>query len=72
MLYLEYMSKKTRIQGFLTVAEAASLLGVAPITPRRWEAKGKIKSRRHPMNNYRIYTEEKVERIKKMIEGGDE
>jgi len=56
----------------MTVKEAARYLGVNPITLKRWEAKGKIKARRHPMNNYRIFTDEEVERIKQLIEGGDE
>jgi excisionase family DNA binding protein len=58
-----------RIQGFMTVKEAADYLGVKPITLRRWDKKGKLKTRRHPMNNYRIYTRKEVEKIKKMIEG---
>lgn len=55
----------------MTVKEAAEYLGVNPITLKRWEAKGKITARRHPMNNYRIYTEEEINKIKAIIEGGD-
>lgn len=55
----------------MTVKEAARYLRVNPMTLRRWEKVGKIEVRRHPMNNYRIYTKEEVERIKKLIEGGD-
>ncbi|MFH1892359.1 MAG: helix-turn-helix domain-containing protein [Candidatus Zixiibacteriota bacterium] len=64
--------KKTRIQGFMTVKEAAAYLGVNPITLKRWEKKGKLTARRHPMNNYRIFTKEEIENIKTMIEEGGE
>jgi len=65
------MKKKTRIQGYLTVKEAAQILGIDPLTLKRWDKKGKIKARRHPMNNYRIFTEEEVMKLKKLIEGGE-
>ena len=63
------MKKKTIIQGFMTVKEAAEYLGVSPITLRRWDKKGKLKTRRHPMNNFRIYSKDEVRRIKRLIEG---
>jgi len=55
----------------MTVKEAAKYLKVDPMTLRRWDNKGKLKTRRHPMNNYRIYSREDVENIKKLIEGGE-
>ena len=39
----------------LKIKEAALLLGVHPMTLRRWEKAGRIKVRRHPINNYRLY-----------------
>lgn len=39
----------------VTVKKAAEILGVNPETLRRWDNKGKLKTRRHPMNNYRVY-----------------
>jgi len=63
--------KKTRIQGYMTVKEAAKYLGVNPETLRRWDNKGKLKTRRHPMNNFRIYSKADIERIKKKISGGE-
>lgn len=47
----------------MTVKKAAALLGVHPETLRRWDWKGKLKTRRHPMSGYRIYSEEEVRRL---------
>ncbi len=43
---------------YLTVSEAAGFLGVSPWTLRNWDKTGKLKSRRHPINGYRIYRPE--------------
>ena len=40
---------------FLTVKEAAELIGVSPSTIRNWDRTGKVKAIRHPVNNYRLY-----------------
>ena len=47
----------------LTVKEAASLLGVTPITLRRWDHKGKLRSKRHPINRYRLYRKKDLEAL---------
>ncbi len=46
---------------YLTVKEAADLLGVTPLTLRNWDKAGKMKAYRNPINNYRIYKLEDVE-----------
>jgi excisionase family DNA binding protein len=43
------------LKDYLTVAEAAEFLGVTPTTLRRWDRKGKLRSKRHPINRYRLY-----------------
>ena len=40
---------------FLTVGEAAALLGVSASTIRYWDRSGKVRAIRHPVNNYRLY-----------------
>ena len=40
---------------FLTVSEAAALLGVSASTIRNWDRSGKVRAIRHPVNNYRLY-----------------
>lgn len=52
---------------YLTVKEASKILRVNPETLRRWDNTGKLKAKRHPMNNYRIYSPSEVEMVKKSI-----
>jgi DNA-binding transcriptional MerR regulator len=54
----------------LTIKQAAGILGVAEVTLRRWDALGKFKARRHPMNGYRIYAEKDVIRLRDRIWSG--
>jgi excisionase family DNA binding protein len=54
----------------LTVREAADILGVSPPTLRRWDALGKFKARRHPINKYRMYVEADVLRLRNAILAG--
>lgn len=56
----------------LTISEAAEFLGVSQVTLRRWDAAGKFKARRHPVNDYRLYRKTDVERLKQRIEHGQE
>ena len=39
------------------IKEAAEILNVSTETLRRWDRSGKFKGLRHPINNYRIYSE---------------
>lgn len=52
---------------YLTVKEAAKILGVNPETLRRWDNIGKLQTKRHPMNNYRIYDPVEVETLRNTI-----
>jgi len=51
----------------MTIKEAAAYLGVAPNTLRNWGASGKLKERRHPMNDYRLYTKAELDRLVKRV-----
>lgn len=53
----------------LTVQEVAALLGVNPETIRRWDNAGKFRARRHPINNYRLYSLKNVEGLRRKIQG---
>ncbi|OGT07183.1 MAG: hypothetical protein A2103_02185 [Gammaproteobacteria bacterium GWF2_41_13] len=53
----------------LTVRQAAKELDVCPDTLRRWDRAGKLKAMRHPMNNYRVYHAQTIDRLKKKITG---
>jgi DNA (cytosine-5)-methyltransferase 1 len=57
-----------RREGFLTVKEAAQLLGVCTNTLRSWGNSGKITEFRHPVNNYRLYKKAVLERLLQRLE----
>jgi len=44
-----------KLDDFLTVKEAAHVLGVSPSTLRNWDRSGKLEAIRHPVNGYRLY-----------------
>ncbi len=45
---------------YLTISQAAEILNVSTETLRRWDKSGKFPSSRHPMNKYRVYSEDQV------------
>ncbi len=49
----------------ISIKDAAKMLGVSSLTLRNWDKNGKLPAFRHPMNNYRVY---KVEDIDKLID----
>ena len=51
---------------YVTIKEASKILGVSPLTLRNWDKNGKLKALRHPINNYRVY---KMEDLEKIIQG---
>jgi len=55
---------------FLTIKQAADMIGVTPLTLRNWDKSGKLPSLRHPMNNYRVYKLEEIEKLISDIETG--
>ncbi len=48
---------------YLSIGQAAEKIGVSPETLRRWDKSGKFKSIRHPINNYRVYSEEQINNL---------
>lgn len=55
---------------FMTIKDAATYLGVSPLTLRNWDRQGKLPATRHPMSNYRIYKTEDIEKLLHDIEAG--
>lgn len=49
---------------FVTVKAACELLGVSPNTLRSWGAAGKVTEYRHPLNNYRLFLKDELEKLK--------
>ena len=55
---------------FMTIKDAATYLGVSPLTLRNWDRQGKLPATRHPMSNYRIYKTDDIEKLLRDIESG--
>ena len=53
---------------YITIKQASKILGVSPLTLRNWDNNGKLKAHRHPMNNYRVYKIEDLEKVIHEIE----
>ena len=61
------MKKKPK-KRYLTIKEAAEILGVTPLTLRNWDKSGKLRAYRNPINNYRLYKVEDIELFLRKIE----
>ena len=57
------MRAADNLASYLTVKDAAKLLGVTPTTLRNWEKSGKLVPRRHPINRYRLYRREELAKM---------
>lgn len=50
---------------YLSIKQASEILGVTPLTLRNWDKSGKFPASRHPINNYRVY---KIDDVNKLVE----
>jgi MerR family copper efflux transcriptional regulator len=57
------------ILDYLTVQQAAAVLGVSPSTLRNWDRAGKLKARRNPMNGYRLYARDELQKLLNSVKG---
>ncbi|HEY4504041.1 MAG TPA: MerR family DNA-binding transcriptional regulator [Candidatus Paceibacterota bacterium] len=48
---------------YITIKQAAKILGVSPLTLRNWDNSGKFPAGRHPISNYRVYKVEHLEEL---------
>lgn len=51
------------MDNYYTIKEAAKKIGVSAETLRRWDKSGKFTSQRHPMNQYRVYSEDQLSNL---------
>src|SRR5258708_39963233 len=58
------MVDKASDKEYLPVQRAARYIGVSAQTLRRWDAEGKLKSVRHPGNDYRYYKRADLEPLR--------
>ncbi len=49
------------MEKYLTISQAAEILNVSTETLRRWDKSGRFKSSRHPINNYRVYSNSQLD-----------
>jgi excisionase family DNA binding protein len=56
-----------RLDEYLTVSQAAVFLGVSPSTLRNWDKAGKVKAGRHPVNGYRLYRREELQKLMEQV-----
>jgi excisionase family DNA binding protein len=56
------------LSDYLTVRKAAQMLGVSVSTLRNWDRSGKLKPVRHPVNGYRLYRTEDLERLLRTVD----
>jgi len=54
-------------KNYITIKGAAEILGVSPMTLRRWDRSGKLKAARHRFNNYRVYRKKDILKIQKKL-----
>ena len=57
------MVSQTRLDTYMTVGDAARVLGVSIATLRNWDRSGKVTALRHPVNGYRLYRSEDLEHL---------
>ncbi len=58
------------MEKYLSIGQAAEVLGVSKETLRRWDKAGKFLSTRHPINNYRVYTDQQVQQLLQELGAG--
>ena len=59
----EEKTNSPNLSDYLTVREAADFLGVSSSTLRNWDRAGKLRAFRHPLNRYRLYKREELQRV---------
>jgi len=52
---------------YLTIKQAAKIIGVSQLTLRNWDRSHKFAASRHPMNNYRMYTLDQIDALMRKL-----
>jgi len=53
---------------YLSIKQAAEIIGVTPLTLRNWDKAGKLQAFRNPVNNYRYYRVDQIEAFLRAME----
>ncbi|MDP3764773.1 MAG: MerR family transcriptional regulator [bacterium] len=57
---------------YLSIKQAAAVIGVTPLTLRNWDRDGKLSPYRNPINNYRYYRVDQIEAFLRAMESSRE
>lgn len=60
---MEKNNSVLQFSDYLTITQAARMLGVSSETLRNWDRLGKLKALRHPFNGYRLYLRSDLKNI---------
>lgn len=61
---------QSKLSDYVTIAEAARLVGVAQNTLRAWANAGKVHVYRNPANGYRLFKRSELEAFLAQVEAG--
>ncbi|MFY9493314.1 MAG: MerR family DNA-binding transcriptional regulator [Minisyncoccia bacterium] len=53
---------------YLSIKQAAAVVGVTTLTLRNWDKGGKLRPYRNPINNYRYYRVDQIEAFLRQME----
>lgn len=56
------------LQNLMTIAQAAEYIGVTPLTLRNWDKTGKLQAVRNPLNGYRMYDKEELDKFLSLLQ----
>ncbi len=57
---------------YLSIKQAAGVIGVTTLTLRNWDKGGKLQPYRNPINNYRYYRVDQIEAFLRQMESSKE
>ena len=57
---------------YLSIKQAAAVVGVTTLTLRNWDKGGKLRPYRNPINNYRYYRVDQIEAFLRQMESSRE
>lgn len=58
------------LQNLMSVTQAANYIGVTPLTLRNWDKQGKLKAVRNPINGYRVYDKDELDKFLLQLQAG--
>lgn len=58
------------LQNLMTITQAAEYIGVTPLTLRNWDKAGKLQAVRNPLNGYRMYDKEELDKFLALLQKG--